>query len=299
MSWEDTFRTWGAAPSATEQQKMENAETAVRKAIDANARLSAMDITIIPQGSYKARTNVRLDSDVDICVRLNSTFFARYPEGKTREDFGNSEGSITFREYRNLVQTALNNYFGSANVTPGNKAFDIHSNSYRVDADVVPALAYRYYYDNGGYNYIEPVGTAFLYGGDGHRIINWPHQSYENGHYKHKRTGERFRKMVRIVKRLRNKMQDERIAAARDIGSFLIESMVWNAPDGHFNHTDYHDDVRAMLAYCFNETLPKGSHASLCEVNDKKYLYGSHQKWTREQAHTFFSAAWDYIGFKD
>jgi len=298
MAWEDTFRTWGAAPSATEQQKMENAETAIRKAVNANTRLSAMDISIVPQGSYKARTNVRLDSDVDICVRLNSTFFARYPEGKTREDFGNSEGSISFREFRNLVHTAMADYFGHTNVTPGNKAFDIHSNTYRVDADVVPALAYRYYYGNGENDYIDPMGTAFLYGGDGHRIVNWPHQSYENGRDKHDRTGKRFRKMVRILKRLRNKMQDEKNAAANDIGSFLIESMVWNAPDGHFNKTDYYDDVRAVLAYCFNETLPNGTHATLCEVNDRKYLYGSHQAWTREQAHAFFSAAWDYIGFQ-
>ena len=35
--WEATFSSWGAAPSATEQTKAENAERAVRKAIDACA----------------------------------------------------------------------------------------------------------------------------------------------------------------------------------------------------------------------------------------------------------------------
>lgn len=298
MSWEDTFRTWGAAPSATEQQKMENAETAIRKAIKSNDRLAAMDITIVSQGSYRSKTNVRLDSDVDIAVRLNSTFFARYPEGKNREDYGNVEGSISFREFRNLVHIALGDYFNFANVTPGNKAFDIHSNSYRVDADVVPAFAYRSYYGNGFDDYSEPTGTAFLYGGEGHRIVNWPVQTYENGKDKHDRTGQRHRKIVRILKRLRNKMQDEKIAAANDIASFLIESMVWNAPDGHFGNIDYKDDVRAVLAYCFNETLLAGSHPKLREVNDRKLLFGSHQSWTRERAHDFFSAAWDYIGFK-
>jgi hypothetical protein len=298
MAWEDTFRTWGAAPSATEQQKMENAESAIRKAIDASTRLSTMDISVIPQGSYKARTNVRLDSDVDICVSLNSTFFTYYPEGKTDEHYGNNEGSIGFREFRNLVHTALIDYFGSTQITPGNKAFDVHSNTYRVDADVVPAFAYRHYYGDAAHHYIEPTGTAFLFGGDGRRIVNWPKQSYKNGYDKHERTGKRFRKMVRILKTLRNKMQDEKIAAAKDIGSFLIESMVWNAPDNSFNHTEYRDDVRAVLACCFNETLPKGSHADLLEVNDTKYLYGLHQAWTREQVHAFFSAAWDYIGFQ-
>src|SRR5438067_1360953 len=102
MSWEDTFKSWGSAPGITEQQKMENAETAIRKAIKANVRLASMDVTIIPQGSYKSRTNVCNDSDVDICVCLNSTFFPRYPQGKTREDYGNSAGSVTFGEFKNL-----------------------------------------------------------------------------------------------------------------------------------------------------------------------------------------------------
>lgn len=297
MAWEDTFKSWGAAPSKTEQERMENAEAAVRKAIDANAKLSSMDIAIIPQGSYKSRTNVRNDSDVDICVCLNSTFFPRYPQGKTKEHYGNSGGSITFGEFKNLVQIALEDYFGKENITRGNKAFDIHSNTYRVDADVVPALAYRYYYDNGSLYHHEPVGIAFDTD-KGERIVNWPHHTYQNCKDKHDNTGKRYRKMTRILKRLRNKMQDENIAEAKDIPSFLIQSMVWSASSDHFNRTTYTDDVRAVLAHCFNQTLPAGGHASLKEVNDIKTIFGSHQTCTREKAHAFFSRAWDYLGFE-
>lgn len=296
MAWEDTFKSWGSAPGITEQQKMENAETAVRKAIKANARLSSMDISIIPQGSYKSRTNVKNDSDVDICVCLNSTFFPRYPQGKSKEDYGNSDGSISFADFKNLVQKALEDYFGKTSVTRGNKAFDIHSNSYRVDADVVPAFAYRYYYDT-GYNYHDPEGICFL-ADDGTKIINWPHQTYENCKNKHDATGKRYRKMTRILKRLRNKMQEENIAEAKDIPSFLIQSMVWGAPDDHFNRATYSADVRAVLAHCHNETLLNGKHATLCEVNDIKNIYGSHQPCTREKAHAFFAKAWDYLGFE-
>jgi len=297
MAWEDTFKSWGAAPGATEQQKMENAETAIRKAIKANARLSSMDISIIPQGSYKSRTNVRNDSDVDICVCLNSTFFTRYPTGKAREDYGNVAGSITFAEFKNLVQKALEDYFDKANVTRGNKAFDIHSNTYRVDADVVPAFAYKYYYGDGYSDYHQPEGVCFL-ADDGIKIVNWPLQTYENCKNKQNTTGQRYRKVTRILKRLRNKMQEENIAAAEDIPSFLIQSMVWGAPDGHFNRDTYTADVRAVLAHCFNETLPGGNHAKLAEVNNMKYILGAHQPCTREKVHAFFSAAWDRIGFK-
>lgn len=296
MAWEDTFKSWGSAPGTTEQQKMENAETAVRKAIKANAKLSSMDISIIPQGSYKSRTNVRNDSDVDICVCLNSTFFHHYPTGVTAATYGHSDGSITFTEFRDLVQTALEDYFGKANITPGNKAIDIHSNSYRVDADVVPAFSYRHYYGSGYNQYHE--GIAFLHRQTSERIVNWPNHTYNNCKDKHDRTGKRYRKMTRIIKRLRNTMQEEKNLAANDIPSFLIQSMVWTAPDNCFNRDTYTADVRAVLAHCFNETQSHGSHATLAEVNDMKYIFGSHQACTREKAHAFFSAAWDRIGFK-
>jgi hypothetical protein len=275
---------------------MENAEVAIKKAISANAALSSMDVSIISQGSYKSKTNVKNDSDVDVCVCLNSTFFTRYPQGKTRDDYGNSDGSITFSEFKNLVQKALEDYFGKENVTRGNKAFDIHSNSYRVDADVVPAFAYRHYYDT-GYNWHQPEGICFL-ADDGAKIINWPHQTYENCKNKQDLTGQRYRKITRIIKRLRNKMQDENIIEAKDIPSFLIQSMVWGAPEDHFNRDTYSADVRAVLAHCHNETLLNGKHDTLREVNNIKYIYGPQQSCTREKAHSFFSRAWDYIGFE-
>lgn len=297
MSWEDTFRTWGGPPGKIEQEKMENTEAAIKKAIENDATLLKMDISVFAQGSYKGRTNVKQDSDVDICVRLNSTFFARYPEGKAREDYGNIEGSITFQSFKNLVEKALKKHFGEHQVTRGDKAFDIHSNSYRVDADVLPALGYRYYTGDGENDYIKPIGVGFLTD-KGIRINNWPKQTHENGVAKQDATGERYKKMVRIVKRLRNKMQDEKKPVPVNAPSFLIESLVWTVLDEGFNHDDYYDDVRYVIADCFNKTLSDDNCKNLCEVNDIKYLFHPTQPWTRSQAHDFFNAAWGYIGFK-
>lgn len=106
-----------------------------------------MDISVFAQGSYKARTNIRQDSDVDICVCLNSTFFPRYPNGKTKEDFGNIDGSISYADFKNLVGTTLSNHFDDASVMCGNKAFDIHANTYHV-MQILPAFAYKYYRDD-------------------------------------------------------------------------------------------------------------------------------------------------------
>lgn len=297
MSWEDKFVSWGKPPSKTEKERMENAEAAVRKAIAADSVLSKMDLTIFPQGSYKARTNIAQDSDVDICVRLNSTFFPHYPAGKTKEDYGNVDGSISFSRYKGLIHEALESYFGSKNVTRGNKAFDIHSNSYRVDADVVPTFAYKHYDGNGREDYVKPLGVGFD-PDKGKRIINWPQQSYDNGVQKQKDTGLRYKKIIRILKRLRNEMQEEKIIAANDVASFLIESLVWNVPNDGFNHETYTEDVRYVLAHAFNNTINDEQCAEWGEVNECKYLFRSAQPWTRDQAHDFLSAAWDYIGFK-
>jgi len=296
---EETFKSWAKGPGITEQTKCDNAETAVQKAIDAHEKLSSMDITVFPQGSYRNLTNVRHDSDVDICVRLNSTFFADYPQGHAREDFGNGAGSISFHDYRNLVQEALETYFGRQSVKRGNKAFDIHANTYRVDADVVAALENRRYTGrtnaDGSHHFLS--GIAF--NTDANVLIrNWPEQHYDNALSKHKATGNRFRKMIRILKRLRSAMQEEEIKEATDIASCLIEHLVWNVPDDRFGHEAYTDDVRSILAYTFNNTIKDDGCGEWGEVSELLYLFRSGKPWTREQAHGFLSAAWDYIGFK-
>ncbi len=295
-SWEDSFLSWAKAPGITEREKCENAETAVRKALDAHAKLSAMDLTVLAQGSYKNRTNVRQDSDVDLCVRLNSHFHTSYPPDRTDQDFGNVTTDFTFAEYRNLVQEALEEYFGKDQVTRGSKAFDIHANTYRIDADVVAALLYKRYD-------LNDDGTTTLHEGicfdtdEGSRIINYPEQNYANGLQKHNDTGKRSRKIIRILKRLRNRMQEEGVAAADKIASCLIEHLVWNVPNHQFGHDTLTGDVRAVLAHTFNNTIEEKDCKSWGEVNELHYLFRDSQPWTREQAHNFLAAAWDYLEF--
>src|SRR5882724_2680253 len=249
---EDTFISWSQGPGTTEADKCRNAENAVRKAIAADTTLSRMDISVFAQGSYPSRTNVRLDSDVDICVRYNDAFFETYPNGKKREDFGNVEGSLKFPDFKNYVHVALESYFDADSITPGNKAFDVHANSYRVDADVVPAFAYRWYTGRA-----NPDGSAHFHPGvgflpdEGDRIINYPEQTQEAGTARNNETGRHYKRVIRILKRLRNRMQEDRVEAAEDIASFLIECLVWNCPVEAFQHDRYTDDVRYVLAHTF------------------------------------------------
>src|ERR1035437_7520065 len=96
--WEATFSSWGAPPSDTEQAKCGNAERAIRKAINASAKLSSKPIEVFRQGSYANRTNVRQDSDVDICVLYTDLFFPDYSlsQGLSDAALGFSDGSYPY-----------------------------------------------------------------------------------------------------------------------------------------------------------------------------------------------------------
>lgn len=293
-TWEDTFQSWGKPPSTSEQEKCDNAVRAVRRAIEGSEALEGRSLNVFAQGSYRNRTNVRADSDVDVCVLCTDSIFFDLPDGKAPADFGiTTPATYPFGQFKNDVGAALASYFGRSGVTRGKKAFDLHANTCRVDADVVPCFQYDWHQDNG----ICSIGTAFLID-HGKRINNWPEQSYDNGVIKNDATSRRFKSVVRILKRLRNSMDEDGIAAAKPIPSFLIECLVWNVPDDHFGHPTYTGDVRAALAYLFNNTMKREDCEEWGEINELKYLFWSGQPWTWGQAHAFISAAWDYLGFE-
>ena len=83
-------------------------------------------------------------------------------------------------------------------------------------------------------------------------IQNYPKQQHENGVAKHARTARRFKKMVRIVKKLRVEMDEAGIAAAEPIPSFLIESLVYRVPDDPFGGPPFYAELRSVLAWLYN-----------------------------------------------
>lgn len=295
--WEATFRSWSKPSSDTEDQKCQNAERMIKNAILENDALKEHKIEIFAQGSYRNNTNVRLDSDVDICVRLMDVFFSDFSSavGFTKVDTGIVDSTYSYNQFKNDVETALIAKFGRSSVKRGNKAFDVHENTYRVDADVVACLEHRRYTrrtTSGEYQYLS---GAELRTDDGNRIVNWPNQNYENGVTKNNATGNRFKFVVRILKRLRNEMADKGIESAKPIPSYLIECLVWNAPNKFFGHAAYVDDISEVINYLIDSTTTEAGCTEWEEINELKYLFRERQPWTLQQAHDFLGAAWKYI----
>jgi len=296
MTWEDKFKSWAQSPSQTETQRAENAIKAIKNAIGASQKLKNRDIRIIGQGSYRNRTNVRGESDVDVGVVCYDSFMPDYPDGTKKEDFGNVDATFEYEQFKNEVGEALVDYFGAGAVRRGNKAFDVKETSYHVEADVAPFFEHRRYRKDGTFLSgvaLRPDNKQPI------KIINWPEQHYTNGNDKNNKTGRSYRALVRIIKNLRNEMADANIEAAKPIIGFLNECLIWNVPNENFSHTNYSDDLRAALIHLFNATKTIEGCKEWGEVSELKYLFSSGQKWNREQAHNFILAAWQYVGFKN
>lgn len=296
--WDSVFRTWACAPSPTERTKCAHAETAVRNAIEAWPGFVFRNIKVFAQGSYANRTNIGGESDVDIAVCCaDSHFFSfQFAQGFGDADVANPPATYTYGQFKNDVQAALRAHFGAHAVQRGNKAFDVHENSYRVDADVVPCFEFRRYTHRDLTTFYFDRGTAFLPDNGGWRVENWPRHNYDNGVAKNQATAERFKAFVRVLKRLREEMAMHGIAAAQGVPSFQLESLVYNAPNSLFGHTSYVDEVRELLLYILVGTATDAGCSQWVEVNERKFLFRG-GPWPREKAHAFFLAAWVYLSF--
>jgi predicted nucleotidyltransferase len=136
---EEQLSNYCATVSDTEEERIKNAKEMIKSAINDSAEFNALDYEIFEQGSYANNTNIRVDSDIDICVMLESTFYSAYPDGLTYRDYGFLVGTMTFDDYKGRIFRALNKKFGN-DIKIGNKSIKIKSNSYRVNADVVVAF---------------------------------------------------------------------------------------------------------------------------------------------------------------
>lgn len=292
--WENIFKSWSNPPSDTEELRCENADRMVRDAIGRFEGFKSRNVNTIPQGSYNNNTNVRLNSDVDICVRCTDTFFYELPEGMTKEQSGIADATYHYDQYKNDVESALVEKFGRSEVKRGNKAFDIDENTYHIAIDVVACFEYRYYYMNSR-NVLDYISGVKFIADDGRATINYPRQHNENGISKNNATNYRYKYLVRGLKRLRNEMADNGISAAKTIPSYLIECLVWNCPNTSFGHTAYLDDMKSILTHTYNSTLSQDQCQGWLEVNGIKYLFHWTQPWTLQQANDFLGSAWNYI----
>jgi hypothetical protein len=295
---EETFASWTSPLSKTEEQRVENAVLMTKDAVTSYYKLTDCTMEIFAQGSYANNTNVRQNSDVDICVMLTSTFYCNYVDGKTDKDYGYTEGSITYPDYKTYIGEALKKKFGDYVINVGNKSINIEANSYHINADIVPAFQYRDYKilsstDSG--KYVE--GIQF-FSNDGTEVINYPKDHISNGKQKNNSTNYEYKKLVRIMKHIRNDMVGDGKADGDKITSFLIECLVWNVPNGTIMAgKTWVETVQNVIVFLWN-AIKDEKHKQWGEVSERLYLFHSGRKWTPEDTKLFLYNMYNYIDFK-
>lgn len=210
--------------------------------------------------------------------------------GMTKDNFKIGEATYHFPEFKKDVETALINYFGADSISRSNKTINVHANTSRVDADVTPVFEHRRYNKEGGY--IE--GVALLTDSNPKWIVNWPEQHYNNGVEKNKDTSMVFKKIVRILKRLENKLVEEKKLS--ETPGFFIECLVWNVPNDKLAGETYEEIVKQSLIHIFENTKDEKKCEEWGEVSELKYLFKGSARNPNE-AKTFSYEAWNYLGY--
>jgi predicted nucleotidyltransferase len=301
VDWEKWLRSSAEPPSDNEDKKRERTQDQIRDALRAYEPLKGRNYTVYSKGSYANNTNVRLDYDVDIAVEYSGFFyydlaFDLKDEPPSSVGITPSDDPYTRADFKSDIRGALEAAFGKTAVEAGRIAYRVREKKTTLPADVVPCWEYRRYdrIEGGGPFYQQ--GTR-VYPSSGSCVNNYPAQQLQNGRDKNTRTGGRYKRMVRALKRLQSRLVDNG-QLADELPSYLIECLVYNVADDAFGHTTYRADMRAVLAAIFNGTLTSGAWNDWREVNELKYLFRGNGNWTREQVHSLADAAWNEMGFE-
>jgi hypothetical protein len=256
---------------------------------DASAPYAGKSYSIFLQGSYGNDTNIYADSDVDVVMRLDSTFY--HDADQLPEDQKNAFHRVYARaeyglqEFKPDVITQLTRKYGSS-VRPGSKAVFVEGYGSRRDADVIVTAKYRRYRSFSGMSTEDYTEGVCFHASDGELVVNFPKQHSENCTLKHQGTKSWFKPTVRIFKNMRNRMIDKKMIQDGLAPSYYLEGMLYNAPAEKFGGS-----YNSTVVDCIKWLLQTDRTQLVC-ANEQYYLLrdDSHVTWTEAKCANFLSA---------
>lgn len=265
---ESQLETWSHQGSVTQSS---TTYATIRRALEAtDAKYVDKDFSIFLQGSYANDTNVYAESDVDVVIRLDSTFYyaldnlSEADRAAFKTAFGES-ATYTHDNFKTHVFDALKKSFGDS-VTVGQKAINIRANGSRRSADVVATTQFRSYtrfksisdqdYDE-GICFFNAAGT---------RIVNYPQQHSANSTTKHKATQLWFKPTVRILKNIRSRLVENGSIDQKTAPSYFLKGLLYNVPNEKFGGS-YQDTIVASINW-----ILEADRSKLVCANEQYYL---------------------------
>jgi hypothetical protein len=284
---EEQLKTWsaqGAVPGSRDTY------ATVKSALEAtDAPYAGKKYKVFLQGSYGNDTNIYAESDVDIVIRLDSTFHRDLDQLSDVEKaaYAASYPDATYRyeQFQADVIAVLRKRFGNA-VDLGSKAVRIKPEGNRRSADVIIATQYRRYrrFRSLVDEDYEP-GIRFVTSG-GQAVVNYPEQHSANCTTKHQSASSRFKPMVRIFKNLRGRLVTNGKIKSGVAPSYFIEGLLYNVPPELFS-SQHGDTFVAAVNW-----MIKSDPAKFVTANEQYYLLGdSSVQWPRGNYDSFRNEA--------
>ena len=289
---EQQLKNWARALSETENAKCITTVDAIKKLLN---DYFGKRVDVFLQGSYKNKTNVRQDSDVDIVVCcLDNVFFSDIsgltPQDKELHKSIYSTSSYTFSQFKDEVCSVLTSKF-LTDVERKNKCIKIKGNSYRVDADVVPCFVHKRFKTATD---VLAEGIEFI-SDTGSTVNSFPKQHYDSGASKNIQTDEMYKKTVRTLKNCRNRLIDSASMIDKDMASFFLECLVWNVPENYFNYKNHKDVINSVLEKIYADMQDFEKADTYAEVSDLMWLFRGKTERTTEKAKIFCEKAYKLI----
>lgn len=265
----------------------------IKRALEApSANYTDRNFEVFLQGSYGNNTNIFAESDVDIVIRYDGAFYHnidKLPADQQTLFHASFPGEVTYSydAFKSHVQAALRKAFDSA-VETGTKAFKIHANGSRRNADAIVAFNYRHYdkFTAATEQSREP-GIAF-FTSSGTRIANYPKLHSKNLTAKHQATNSNFKPLIRIFKSMRGKLVEDGLLGKGVAPSYFIEGLLYNVSNDKF--TGSYGTIVFNILNWLHQTTDRS--AFVC-ANEQYYLMRDSEPvcWPVENGKKFIDAA--------
>ena len=242
------------------------------------------------QQSYGNDTNIYAESDVDVVIQMNNTFYhdlTKLPDVQTHAfAAAHSDAEYPYASFKKDVVSVLRDKYGD-DINSGDKAINISANGGRRKADVIAAVQYRRYHkflSTSDQLYYE--GICF-FTKSGEQIANYPKYHSGNLTTKHKNARGWFKPMARVLKNLRGKLIDEKMIAFGVAPSYYLEGLLYNVPDEKFS-TSYED----CFVNCIGWIQEADRSKFVCANQQYKLLWeNSPVTWRASKCDEFLAAA--------
>ncbi len=239
------------------------------------------------QGSYANDTNIYADSDVDIVIRLTSTYYHDYSDlgsdERARFDRDRSPADYELSDFKRDVAVWLARHYPGVEV--GNKAIFVPGSGNRRDADVLVSAEHRHYTSYSGFMPQYHDGIVFE-AANGRRIVNYPRQHRENLTAKHQATNSWLKPTVRIFKNMRNRMIEQGYLDFGVAPSYFLEGLLYNVPIDRFGYTNLN-----TVQHCIGFIRSANRDHLVC-ANERHWLVRDYQDvcWSTANFESFRTA---------